>query len=53
MLDILHTITKKFLDEALASPSMLADIAALERYNAESYDGKVITELLQRSTVYV
>ena len=49
MLDILHTITKKFLDEALASPSMLADIAALERYNAESYDGKVITELLQNA----
>ena len=49
MSSILHSITKKFLDEAMASPSMLEDIAALEKYNAESYDGKVITELLQNA----
>ena len=42
-------ISKEFIAEAVASPNLLADMAAMEKYMAESYSGRVFVELLQNA----
>lgn len=42
-------ISKDFIAEAVASPNLLADMAAMEKYMAESYSGRVFVELLQNA----
>lgn len=42
-------ISKDFISEAVASPNLLADMAAMEKYMAESYSGRVFVELLQNA----
>lgn len=42
-------ISDEFLHEALSSPKLLADMAAMEKYMAESYSGRVFIELLQNA----
>jgi Domain of unknown function (DUF3883) len=46
---ILEQVRKPLLDEALRSPSLLADLAGLEIYIAESYDARSFIELLQNA----
>ena len=41
--------SSSFLKEALASPRMLEDLAAMERYMSESYDGRTFVELVQNA----
>lgn len=47
--DLIKKISNAFIDEAVASPNLLADMAAMERYMAESYNGRVFIELLQNA----
>lgn len=42
-------ISKEFIAEAVASPNLLADMAAMEKYMAESYSGRFFVELLQNA----
>lgn len=42
-------ISDTFVSEAKASPRMLEDLAAMERYMAESYDGRTFVELIQNA----
>lgn len=42
-------ISDKFMEEAKMSPKMLEDLAAMEKYMAESYDGRTFIELLQNA----
>ena len=42
-------ISASFIKEATASPRMLEDLAAMERYMSESYDGRTFVELLQNA----
>lgn len=37
------------MNEALSSPRMLEDLAAMEKYMSESYDGRTFVELLQNA----
>ena len=46
MLDI---VRKSLVEEALQSPNLLADLAGLETYIAESYDARSFIELLQNA----
>lgn len=45
----IEEISSSFLSEAMASPRMLADLASMERYMAESYDGRTLIELIQNA----
>ena len=47
--NIIDKISNIFLEEAIASPNLLADMAAMEKYMAESYNGRIFIELLQNS----
>ena len=47
--DIVNSINKDFITEARNSPSLLSDMAAMERYMSESYSGRNIVELLQNA----
>jgi hypothetical protein len=47
--DIFKQVQDELLTEALNSPHMLADLAGLERYIAESYSSRAFIELLQNS----
>ncbi|MCD8179860.1 MAG: hypothetical protein LUF26_00035 [Firmicutes bacterium] len=42
-------ISENFIAEAVASPNLLADMAAMEKYMAESYSGRIFVELLQNA----
>lgn len=42
-------ISEDFFVEAKSSPRLLEDIAAMERYMAESYSGRIFIELLQNA----
>jgi hypothetical protein len=42
-------VSNEFIAEAVASPNLLADMAAMEKYMAESYSGRVFVELLQNA----
>lgn len=46
---MISKISNAFIDEALSSPNLLADMAAMEKYMAESYSGRVFIELLQNA----
>lgn len=45
----IEKISANFIAEAVASPNLLADMAAMEKYMAESYSGRVFVELLQNA----
>jgi hypothetical protein len=44
-----HDIREKIVSEARLSPSLLADLAGLENYIAESYNGRSLNELVQNA----
>ncbi len=46
---MLDRIRKSLLSEAMQSPNLLADLAGLETYVAESYDARSFIELLQNA----
>ena len=47
MLDkIIEEISKNFINEALSSPNLLSDMAAMEKYMSENYNGRIFIELL-------
>lgn len=45
----IQNIARDFLSEAAASPRMFEDLAAMEKYMAESYDGRAFVEMLQNA----
>lgn len=47
--DIIKKISFEFINEAISSPNLLADMASMERYMAESYSGRIFIELLQNA----
>lgn len=47
--DLIKKISDAFISEAIASPALLADMAKMEKYMAESYSGRVFIELLQNA----
>lgn len=49
MIKIISDISNSFMSEALSSPRMLEDLAAMEKYMSESYDGRTFVELLQNA----
>lgn len=49
MKEIIQQVSNSFLEEAQASPRMLEDLAAMEKYMSESYDGRTFIELLQNA----
>ncbi|MGN0319099.1 MAG: DUF3883 domain-containing protein [Lachnospira sp.] len=49
MNDTIVNISAKFVEEAKASPRMLEDLAAMEKYMSESYDGRTFVELIQNA----
>ena len=44
-----QSLTNDFLAEAKSSPWMFEDLAAMEHYMAESYDGRTFVEILQNA----
>lgn len=46
---IVEKISNEFINEAISSPNLLADMAAMERYMAESYSGRIFIELVQNA----
>jgi hypothetical protein len=46
---IINDISASYLSEAKNSPSLIEDMAAMEKYMAESYSGRVFIELLQNA----
>ena len=49
MKDYIEAISSSFIKEAIASPRMLEDLAAMEKYMSESYDGRTFVELIQNA----
>lgn len=49
MKHVIKRISDSFIQEALASPRMLEDLAAMEKYMSESYDGRTFVELIQNA----
>ena len=49
MKNIIRQISDTFIQEAKSSPRMLEDLAAMEKYMSESYDGRTFIELLQNA----
>lgn len=49
MKEIIQQVSNSFLEEAQASPRMLEDLASMEKYMSESYDGRTFIELLQNA----
>ena len=47
--DIVKEVSDKFYNEAKQSPQLLADMAKMEYYMAESYSGRLFVELLQNA----
>jgi len=45
----IKNISKQYLDEASSSPQLLKDMAALEKYMAESYSERILIELIQNA----
>ncbi|MFF2450759.1 DUF3883 domain-containing protein [Neobacillus sp. NPDC058068] len=46
---MIEEISHSFLEEAKSSPQLLADMAAMEKYMAESYGERIFIELLQNA----
>ena len=42
-------VRRNLLNEAIASPNLLSDLAGLENYIAESYNNRSFIELLQNA----
>ena len=49
MKQFVQSLTNEFLAEAKSSPRMFEDLAAMEHYMAESYDGRAFVEILQNA----
>lgn len=49
MKNTIVNISSKFVGEAKASPRMLEDLAAMEKYMSESYNGRTFVELIQNA----
>lgn len=49
MKEIITSISNTFIEEAKASPRMLEDLAAMEKYLSESYNGRSFVELIQNA----
>jgi hypothetical protein len=49
MNNIIETVRQSLLQEASGSPNLLADLAGLEKYIAESYSSRSFIELLQNA----
>lgn len=49
MKQFIQSLTNEFLAEAKSSPMMFEDLAAMEHYMAESYDGRAFVEILQNA----
>lgn len=47
--DKIRDINIEFISEAKNSPRLFSDMAAMERYMAESYDNRILIELLQNA----
>ncbi len=47
--DTVKEVSSKFLNEAKNSPQLIADMAKMEFYMAESYNGRLFVELLQNA----
>lgn len=47
--NVIDKISNDFINEAISSPNLLADMAAMENYMAESYNGRIFIELLQNA----
>ena len=50
---IIKKISNIFFEEALASPNLLSDMAAMEKYMAESYNGRIFLQNRYNVTEYV
>lgn len=49
MRNFINEVSSSFIDEALASPRMLEDLASMEKYMSESYEGRTFVELIQNA----
>lgn len=47
--DVIIQLSNQFIKEASQSPILIADMAAMEKYMAESYSGRAFIELLQNA----
>ena len=47
--NVIDKISNDFINEAISSPNLLADMAAMEKYMAESYNSRIFIELLQNA----
>lgn len=45
----IEQISNSFLEEAINSPRLIEDMAAMEKYMTESYNGRIFVELLQNA----
>lgn len=45
----IEQINKKFIKEALDSPNLMTDMAMMEKYMSESYNDRILIELLQNA----
>ena len=46
---VISKISRGFIGGAMHSPNLLEDMASMEKYMAESYDGRIFVELLQNA----
>ena len=46
---IVREIRDNFISEAINSPTLISDLASMEKYISESYDGRSLIELLQNA----
>ena len=49
MKKLIKSISNSFIQEAISSPRMLEDLASMEKYMSESYDGRTFVELIQNA----
>jgi hypothetical protein len=49
MKKVIEKISHRFIEEAKSSPQLLEDMAAMEKYMAESYGERIFIELLQNA----
>lgn len=49
MQQFIENLSNDFLEEAKASPRMLQDLSAMEKYMSESYSGRTFVELIQNA----
>lgn len=47
--NIINKLQKSFVSEAINSPLLLSDLASMEKYISESYQGRSLIELLQNA----